>query len=396
MTMSNSLEIAVCAVCKVELKNLKLRNRKNFPKNIICTDCGTKMMRNCGICSVQFAPRSLRGQSFSYCKLCAREYRKQYARGKTLKSTLSELECLYCLQPFQARSMKSKCCSHDCNSSYNMYVKLTGKTYRSCDLVECRCGELVSKQSRSCVSCRSASCGVDGCDEIVKNKGLCNKHLLRLRRRGSFNPEPLPRPSRPRCAVDLCDKPEKENGLCRKHLEARDNPRAPRLCSHAGCDRKHHGKGLCSFHYSRYLNGTDLDAPKIQKKYDNPLCLHDGCNKQNEGHGYGLCKTHFKAKTRRRYKNGITWMTLGPKVNWECHLCGEEVERVPGTWETPRGANVDHLIPRSKGGLDDWDNVLLAHYSCNHSRSNADLGTKVLKKKIDEARFASLEKVFQC
>jgi len=43
-----------------------------------------------------------------------------------------------------------------------------------------------------------------------------------------------------------------------------------------------------------------------------------------------------------------------------CHLCGEFVH--------PTEASRDHVRPRSKGGKTTWDNLKLAHKSCNSQR----------------------------
>jgi hypothetical protein len=127
-------------------------------------------------------------------------------------------------------------------------------------------------------------------------------------------------------------------------------------------------------HRQRKEKGVDFDLPPgYNRKYTNEICLMDGCDKPHANKGYGLCSTHHNAKTRRRYKNGIHWLPLGERDNWICHLCGEIVEKIAGTWDTPNGGNVDHLIPRSKGGLDEWDNVRLAHFFCNWERSDTDL-----------------------
>lgn len=45
-----------------------------------------------------------------------------------------------------------------------------------------------------------------------------------------------------------------------------------------------------------------------------------------------------------------------------CHLCGEIVK--------PRAASRDHVVPVSKGGKTTWENIKLAHRSCNSNRGS--------------------------
>jgi len=45
-----------------------------------------------------------------------------------------------------------------------------------------------------------------------------------------------------------------------------------------------------------------------------------------------------------------------------CHICGLKVEY--------KEASVDHMIPLSKGGLNNANNFKLAHISCNQERGN--------------------------
>lgn len=59
----------------------------------------------------------------------------------------------------------------------------------------------------------------------------------------------------------------------------------------------------------------------------------------------------------------------------KCHICGKVVDkrRKMGRKGTPRGdmrryPTIDHIIPISRGGAHTWDNVKLAHWSCNSKR----------------------------
>ena len=64
----------------------------------------------------------------------------------------------------------------------------------------------------------------------------------------------------------------------------------------------------------------------------------------------------------------INWRGLGDRDNWICHLCRRSVPKQVGTPKKKNGATVDHLDPLSDGGPHQWENVALAHWSCNISR----------------------------
>lgn len=49
-----------------------------------------------------------------------------------------------------------------------------------------------------------------------------------------------------------------------------------------------------------------------------------------------------------------------------CHLCLKPIE-------TKEEYSVDHIIPRSKGGTNDLDNLRPAHRKCNYSRNNRSI-----------------------
>lgn len=93
------------------------------------------------------------------------------------------------------------------------------------------------------------------------------------------------------------------------------------------------------------------------------------------------CKAQRNRSTNRR-KNAkrkgapvgvrYTLTELGERDGWSCHLCTEPVDKtLPGT--AAQGPTVDHLVPLSKGGTDEFDNVALAHRACNIRRRDADL-----------------------
>ena len=58
---------------------------------------------------------------------------------------------------------------------------------------------------------------------------------------------------------------------------------------------------------------------------------------------------------------------VGDRDGWKCHLCGKRVNPLIKNPD-PKGPTIDHLIPIAAGGLDSFDNVALAHWSCNSAR----------------------------
>jgi 5-methylcytosine-specific restriction endonuclease McrA len=51
----------------------------------------------------------------------------------------------------------------------------------------------------------------------------------------------------------------------------------------------------------------------------------------------------------------------------------------------PHEGSIDHVIPRSKGGSDDWENLVYAGKDVNHakgSRRNEEVGLKLLKNPV--------------
>lgn len=100
---------------------------------------------------------------------------------------------------------------------------------------------------------------------------------------------------------------------------------------------------------------------------------------------YGTSYKNFRAK-RERERTGIRpglaggsyWIERAARLaiyerdNWTCHLCNEPVDfEAPCT--SNRYPSLDHLVPRSKGGTDEPDNLRTCHRACNSRRGVKDL-----------------------
>jgi hypothetical protein len=60
---------------------------------------------------------------------------------------------------------------------------------------------------------------------------------------------------------------------------------------------------------------------------------------------------------------------LAERDGWWCWLCGGAIDPSAGR-DSAMCATVDHLVPRSRGGSNEPDNLRLAHKRCNVRRGN--------------------------
>lgn len=68
----------------------------------------------------------------------------------------------------------------------------------------------------------------------------------------------------------------------------------------------------------------------------------------------------------------ITLETLYRRDSGVCYLCGEKCDWNDKEYGSagPLYPSIDHIIPIARGGLHSWDNVRLAHCSCNSKKSS--------------------------
>lgn len=60
---------------------------------------------------------------------------------------------------------------------------------------------------------------------------------------------------------------------------------------------------------------------------------------------------------------------LAGEQNWHCAYCGVIMKIYDGS---PTSVTVDHIIPYSKGGFDNWYNLVAACFRCNVKKSDMD------------------------
>jgi 5-methylcytosine-specific restriction endonuclease McrA len=85
----------------------------------------------------------------------------------------------------------------------------------------------------------------------------------------------------------------------------------------------------------------------------------------------------YKGRLKRRsYKHKVVFQSherqqILNRDNWICQSCGIKVhDRNSGDWNTPDKAHIDHIIPISKGGNSEPNNLQILCRTCNLSKHN--------------------------
>lgn len=69
---------------------------------------------------------------------------------------------------------------------------------------------------------------------------------------------------------------------------------ADRICSIAGCQRKHAARGYCDFHLLRLRRGISFDQP--MREIGTEFCTVEGCQRKHLAKG--LCSLHYQRQQK--------------------------------------------------------------------------------------------------
>lgn len=91
-------------------------------------------------------------------------------------------------------------------------------------------------------------------------------------------------------------------------------------------------------------------------------------------------KRHTRVKRSQSNRSALR-NRLAEAQNWCCCYCGcvcdgEEDDWVPAT--------IEHVVELSKGGSDDWENLVMACYPCNDERGNKLSAEEFYQRKQQE------------
>jgi 5-methylcytosine-specific restriction endonuclease McrA len=81
-------------------------------------------------------------------------------------------------------------------------------------------------------------------------------------------------------------------------------------------------------------------------------------------------RRHEARKRGAQRTEAVRLRILAERDGWRCHICGKLV--------TKKNWSMDHLVPISKGGDHTYDNVSLAHVSCNGRRQDGRTPAQLL------------------
>lgn len=162
---------------------------------------------------------------------------------------------------------------------------------------------------------------------------------------------PPPAPSTCKTCGGPIDRPRRGKAYCRPRCRIKGNARR---CEVDRCSRPHQARGLCNHHYSeRYYPGSRGQwptDPEAKRKRD-------------------LVKSkRRRAATRGVHTENVDRDVVGERDGWRC-FCRKRVNRML-VYPHPMSPSLDHVIPLSQGGAHTYANTRIAHWRCNHLRSN--------------------------
>ena len=80
-------------------------------------------------------------------------------------------------------------------------------------------------------------------------------------------------------------------------------------------------------------------------------------------------KRRQQAKKAASTGRPVVREAIGDRDGWICYLCEQPIDRSL-VWPDPESATTDHVVPLSKGGEHDPDNVRITHARCNSAKGD--------------------------
>lgn len=130
----------------------------------------------------------------------------------------------------------------------------------------------------------------------------------------------------------------------------------------------------CHAYITSHTNKCEICGDEYIGSNRSKYCS-DKCKNKIQWHNNKL-KRERNLKTNGLLDKDITLSKLYERDNGICYLCGCECDYSDCDTDNnifrvgKKYPSIDHIIPISKGGTHSWDNIKLAHISCNSKKSD--------------------------
>lgn len=215
------------------------------------------------------------------------------------------------------------------------------------------------------------TCSIDNCGRPATARGWCGAHYQRWRNHG----DPLGGGPTPKGAIDHPDG-SRTCAKCsvRKPIDAYHADKANPLGRRTICKtcRDAHMKAWYSANRERQAGRQaarrEADPERLRRQDRERYRRH---REKRIALVEDIAHARRVAMKDGRWVRGITKRALRKRLGDECHYCGVTMIFTPmqGTDFQPDRASIEHLLPVSRGGAHDWDNVVLACWQCNLSKN---------------------------
>jgi len=162
--------------------------------------------------------------------------------------------------------------------------------------------------------------------------------------------------------------------LCNLPMDQRRDSAPQGEAAHRSCRKAAGGIGVHGV--SGYRRGCRCDTCRLAQN----ASVAEYARKRKERDGVGLTarwRQDFKAKHGYwPQRGGGDW--IAPKARraiydrdgLACYICGDQLDRLTEI-NDPKAPTIDHVVPRSKGGTDDLDNLKTCCRDCNVRKSDS-------------------------
>jgi 5-methylcytosine-specific restriction endonuclease McrA len=121
------------------------------------------------------------------------------------------------------------------------------------------------------------------------------------------------------------------------------------------------------FHsYIQIGKGKKNKFSELIVKFNSTMLQENNENSEVNESAIDLSIVKERAATKIKVMPGIRWQVF-KRDNWRCVSCG-----IKAVESDTVILHVDHILPRSKGGKDDFDNYQTLCDKCNIGKSNKD------------------------